>query len=159
VGLPDTERKRRLIELVRAEAASVLALRVNEVDPQLGLFEMGMDSLMSVELRSRLERRAERKLPSTLTFNYPNVTALAGYLDTIVANLASAVASRAVTPDGTDGSRAQTSAIRAETATGRPWTAEDPSADVVSSGASSQSDDRSEDEIAALLTDVLNTLD
>jgi hypothetical protein len=35
---------------------------------------------MSVELRARLERRFSRKLPSTLTFNYPNVNALAGYL-------------------------------------------------------------------------------
>lgn len=35
---------------------------------------------MAVELRARLERRAGRSLPSTLTFNYPNVTALAGFL-------------------------------------------------------------------------------
>ncbi len=40
----------------------------------MGLFEMGMDSLMSVELRKRLERGAGRKLPATLTFNYPNVS-------------------------------------------------------------------------------------
>jgi hypothetical protein len=40
-----------------------------------------MDSLMSVELRSRLERVAGRPLPSTLTFNYPNVGALAGFLE------------------------------------------------------------------------------
>jgi acyl carrier protein len=48
---------------------------------EVGLFEMGMDSLMSVELRKRLERGAGRKLPSTLTFNYPNVLALAGFLE------------------------------------------------------------------------------
>jgi hypothetical protein len=33
-----------------------------------------------VELRRRLERGAGRSLPSTLTFNYPNVAALAGFL-------------------------------------------------------------------------------
>jgi myxalamid-type polyketide synthase MxaE and MxaD len=159
VGIPETERKRRLIEMVRAEAASVLALRVNEVDPQLGLFEMGMDSLMSVELRSRLERRADRKLPSTLTFNYPNVTALAGYLDTIVASLAPSVALQAAMSKGTAESRAQTAAIHAETAAGRPRTAEGVMAANTPSDGSSQSDDRSEDEIAALLSDVLNTLD
>jgi len=35
---------------------------------------------MSVELKSRLERAVNRKLPSTLTFNYPTVTALVDYL-------------------------------------------------------------------------------
>ena len=45
------------------------------------LLELGMDSLMSVELRKRLESGVGRALPSTLTFNYPNVAALAGYID------------------------------------------------------------------------------
>ena len=35
---------------------------------------------MSVELKSRLEASLGRPLPSTLTFNYPNVGALADYL-------------------------------------------------------------------------------
>ena len=43
---------------------------------------MGMDSLMSVELRRKLEVGTGLKLPSTLTFNYPNVNALAGFLET-----------------------------------------------------------------------------
>ena len=42
---------------------------------------MGMDSLMSVELRRRLEVGTGLKLPTTVTFNYPNVNALAGFLD------------------------------------------------------------------------------
>ena len=42
---------------------------------------MGMDSLMSVELGRRLERGVGRKLPSTLTFNYPNIGELAAFLD------------------------------------------------------------------------------
>jgi hypothetical protein len=36
---------------------------------------------MSVELRRRLERGAGCPLPSTLTFNYPTVTALAHFVD------------------------------------------------------------------------------
>lgn len=35
-----------------------------------------MDSLMSVELRRRLEHGIGQVLPSTLTFNYPNIDAL-----------------------------------------------------------------------------------
>lgn len=45
-----------------------------------GLFEMGMDSLMAVELKSLLERDTGLSLPSTLTFNYPSINDLAGYL-------------------------------------------------------------------------------
>jgi NAD(P)-dependent dehydrogenase (short-subunit alcohol dehydrogenase family)/acyl carrier protein len=77
-----SDREELLIEFVRAEVAAVLGVEsTGAVAPNVGLFEMGMDSLMSVELRRRLERGAGRKLPSTLTFNYPNVAALAGYLD------------------------------------------------------------------------------
>ena len=35
---------------------------------------------MSVELKRRLEQRSGCALPSTLTFNYPNVRALAAFL-------------------------------------------------------------------------------
>jgi acyl carrier protein len=45
-----------------------------------GLFDLGMDSLMSVELKRRLERGFGAQLPSTLAFNYPNIRALASYL-------------------------------------------------------------------------------
>jgi hypothetical protein len=41
-----------------------------------------MDSLMSVELKSRLERAVGKPLPATLTFNYPSVAALIGFLGT-----------------------------------------------------------------------------
>jgi acyl carrier protein len=79
---PATMRRELLIDFVRAEAAAVLGAGGEaEVAQDVGLFEMGMDSLMSVELRRRLERGAARKLPSTLTFNYPNVGALAGFLE------------------------------------------------------------------------------
>jgi 3-oxoacyl-(acyl-carrier-protein) synthase/SAM-dependent methyltransferase/short-subunit dehydrogenase/acyl carrier protein len=47
------------------------------VDRQKGFFEMGMDSLTSVQLRRRLEQDLRRPLPSTLTFNYPTVDSLA----------------------------------------------------------------------------------
>jgi NAD(P)-dependent dehydrogenase (short-subunit alcohol dehydrogenase family) len=70
-----------IVDAVKAEIAAVLGLGASDtVSPEIGLFEMGMDSLMSVELKQRLERLVQRSLPSTLTFNYPNVVALAGFL-------------------------------------------------------------------------------
>ena len=71
-----------LIEHVQQEVARVLALPDKApVAPTVGLFDLGMDSLMAVELKRRLERSVGFPLPSTLTFNYPNACALAGFLE------------------------------------------------------------------------------
>jgi acyl transferase domain-containing protein/acyl carrier protein len=74
--------QRELLDaFVREQIAAVLGLDDAEAVPiDTGLFELGMDSLMSVELKRRLERGVERTLPSTLTFNYPNVGALSAFL-------------------------------------------------------------------------------
>jgi NAD(P)-dependent dehydrogenase (short-subunit alcohol dehydrogenase family)/acyl carrier protein len=78
---PESLRNEVLIEFVRAEVGAVLGVQDPErLTLDTGLFEMGMDSLMAVELRKRLERGAGRKLPSTLTFNYPSIGALAGFI-------------------------------------------------------------------------------
>ena len=50
------------------------------VDPHQGLFDMGIDSLMTVNLRTRLELDLNREIPTTLLFDYPNVQAIAAYL-------------------------------------------------------------------------------
>ena len=72
-----------LVEFVQKEVAAVLALASPAAVPiAVGLFDLGMDSLMAVELKRRLERGAGRPMPSTLTFNYPNVGALARFLET-----------------------------------------------------------------------------
>jgi myxalamid-type polyketide synthase MxaE and MxaD len=74
-------REEWLSQRISAEVAAVLGLDdAGQVDLARGLFEMGMDSLMAVELRARLERGAGLSLPSTLTFNYPNVNALAAFI-------------------------------------------------------------------------------
>ena len=45
-----------------------------------GLFDMGMDSLMAVELKSWLEKDTGLTFSPTLTFNYPTIKDLAHYL-------------------------------------------------------------------------------
>jgi len=44
------------------------------------LFDLGLDSLMAVELRNRLESSLETSLRSTVLFDYPTVEALVEYL-------------------------------------------------------------------------------
>ncbi|UKP00620.1 type I polyketide synthase [Nostoc sp. UHCC 0870] len=49
-------------------------------DVQLGFFDMGMDSLMMIELRSRLETSLKQTIPSTVLFEHPTINALAEYI-------------------------------------------------------------------------------
>ena len=76
------ERQALIAELVRNEVAAVLGLSPDDaaIEPQAGFFDLGMDSLTSVELRRRLEVAVGHSLPSTLAFNYPNLGALIGFL-------------------------------------------------------------------------------
>ena len=41
---------------------------------------MGLDSLMAIDLRNRLQKALGRTLPSPVVFNYPNIRALATFL-------------------------------------------------------------------------------
>jgi acyl transferase domain-containing protein/SAM-dependent methyltransferase/acyl carrier protein len=77
---PADGRRDLIVEFVRHEVAAVLGATPDAVPPEAGLFELGMDSLMSVNLKRRLERGAGIPLPSTVTFNHPNVAALATFL-------------------------------------------------------------------------------
>ncbi|WP_434043624.1 SDR family NAD(P)-dependent oxidoreductase [Sorangium cellulosum] len=80
-ALPEPERQRALLDLVRTEAAAVLVLRGPDAVPaDKPLRELGLDSLTAVELRNRLRTRAQTDLPSTLAFDYPTPKAVAVYL-------------------------------------------------------------------------------
>jgi acyl transferase domain-containing protein/acyl carrier protein len=74
-ALPAARRESRLLGLVLAEVAQVLGEDL-EVGPDQGFFELGMDSVMSVGLRGRLERVLGVDLPATLAFEFPTTRAL-----------------------------------------------------------------------------------
>ena len=66
---------------VRADVAAVLLLSVpGEVDANRPLRELGMDSLMAVQLRHELAARTGLALPATLAFDYPTVLEITQYL-------------------------------------------------------------------------------
>jgi acyl transferase domain-containing protein/trans-aconitate methyltransferase/acyl carrier protein len=76
------DRHDRLIEFVRQHVAQVLRLeRGRVVDRRHRLMDLGLDSLMAVELRNRLGRGLNVPVPATVAFDYPTIDAVAGFLD------------------------------------------------------------------------------
>jgi len=49
-------------------------------DIKRGFFTMGMDSLMAVELKNRLEKDIGRRLPAIVAFEHSSIEALAGFV-------------------------------------------------------------------------------
>ncbi|HWL69453.1 MAG TPA: beta-ketoacyl reductase, partial [Geminicoccus sp.] len=82
-GLPASERRFRLEELVRHHARQVLELGDLPLDPARPLTELGLDSLMAVELRNALVRALARPLPPTLVLDHPSVELLTAHLATL----------------------------------------------------------------------------
>ncbi|HTU03336.1 MAG TPA: type I polyketide synthase, partial [Candidatus Sulfotelmatobacter sp.] len=80
-ALPPPERRKRVRRRVAEEVARVLGFdSPDEVDPQQGFFKLGMDSILTVRLRNRVQSAFGRPLPSTIAFEYPTVQALSEYL-------------------------------------------------------------------------------
>jgi microcystin synthetase protein McyD len=70
-----------VLDVILREAATVLAAEgASALDPKRNLFDLGLDSLMAVELRNRLQKVLDRTLPSTLLFDHPSPAALARFL-------------------------------------------------------------------------------
>ncbi|WP_437611746.1 SDR family NAD(P)-dependent oxidoreductase [Sorangium sp. So ce834] len=80
-SLPRAARPAAIEAAVRAEVAKVLSLgSPDDISAERPLQEMGLDSLMAVELRNALSARVGQPLPATLVFDCSTVAALARYL-------------------------------------------------------------------------------
>ncbi|MFF4948616.1 acyltransferase domain-containing protein [Streptomyces chattanoogensis] len=89
--LPIAERTVRMAEVVGGVVGEVAGLPAAQVDPAEPFRSIGLNSIMGLELRNRLERLLGLTLSSTVVWNYPTAEALAAEL-----------AGR-LTPTGTDG--------------------------------------------------------
>jgi malonyl CoA-acyl carrier protein transacylase len=81
-ALPPEERQGRLVTYLQAEVGKVLGITETSKlpEPQQGFFDMGMDSLMALELKNRLEVSLAKPLPATLVIEAPTLRELAKYL-------------------------------------------------------------------------------
>ena len=74
-------REELLVSFLQQEVQAVLRLPTAP-EPTVGFFDLGMDSLMAVELRNRLNRAfaEEYVVPNTVVFDYPDIASLARHL-------------------------------------------------------------------------------
>jgi len=80
------------------QMAKVLRLDPAKLDRMETFTNLGLDSLMSLELRNRIEAALGLKLSATLLFTYPNLAALAEHLMTKIAATAAPVVAAASEP-------------------------------------------------------------
>ncbi len=78
---PAAGREALLVSFLQQEVQAVLRLP-SAPAPAVAFFDLGIDSLMAVELRNRLNRAfaGEYVAPNTVVFDYPDIAALAHHL-------------------------------------------------------------------------------
>ncbi|MFI1096354.1 SDR family NAD(P)-dependent oxidoreductase, partial [Streptomyces sp. NPDC020917] len=83
--LDPQEQDKLLLDLVREQAAAVLALPTPDtISVRRSFKDFGFDSLTALQLRNALATSTGLRLPATLVFDYPTPQALAGFLRTLV---------------------------------------------------------------------------
>jgi acyl carrier protein len=80
-AVPAARRGPMLEQQLQRLAARILGLETGtRVDPGQALHELGLDSLMAVELRNAISQAVEQPLVATLLFSYPTIEDLVRYL-------------------------------------------------------------------------------
>jgi acyl carrier protein len=78
---PPRQRQQIIQEHVRQQVTRVLGLDpAHPPGPKDGLTALGMDSLMAVELKNRLEALLGASLPSTIAYEHPDIAGLTEFI-------------------------------------------------------------------------------
>lgn len=79
---PLSEQRTLLSTYVRQALATILRLEsAEQIEDRQGLRDLGLDSIMSIEVRGLLEMQLACQLPATLLFDHPTLETLTDYLN------------------------------------------------------------------------------
>ncbi|CAM5642413.1 SDR family NAD(P)-dependent oxidoreductase [Streptomyces canarius] len=81
----EPRRGAELLDLVLDAVAEITGHRRGFLDPGRQFHALGLDSLMTVELRNRLSGATGLSLPAALAFSHPTPAAVAGHLERLLA--------------------------------------------------------------------------
>ena len=85
---PAEQRRAALLRKLEAVVRRVVGIAASQaVDPRMPLRELGMDSLMTVELRNAIGSAAGLSLPTTVAFDHPTLEALTRFVLTLLPRL------------------------------------------------------------------------
>ncbi|MEV4616938.1 SDR family NAD(P)-dependent oxidoreductase [Kitasatospora sp. NPDC049258] len=97
-GMVEGERRRVVLQLVRAQVAAVLGHASGEaVEPERAFRDLGFDSLAATQLRNQLNTVTGLRLPATLAFDHPNARAVTEHIVTLLGATPAAPAAPALT--------------------------------------------------------------
>jgi len=101
LALAPAARASTLRTMIRRTLATVLGFEeaATEISTRAKYFDLGMDSLMAVEFRNRLQQTFEIPLPATMAFDYPTIETLAESIGTALAARTPAATGAAATPE------------------------------------------------------------
>jgi acyl transferase domain-containing protein len=77
---PAQQRKKILADYLRDAVAEVTRVDAADIREDAGFFDLGMDSLMAVELRRRIEQAVGKDVPATLAMDHPRLSDVVDYL-------------------------------------------------------------------------------
>lgn len=77
---PVQQRRTLILDYMRDAVAEVTKIDPTQIRDDVGFFDLGIDSLMAVNLHRRFEQGLGRELPVTLAMDYPRLNDAAEYL-------------------------------------------------------------------------------
>ena len=80
-GLPEAQKRETIKTYLHEQVSAVMGFDPNQIiDDDKRLVELGMDSLMALEMKRRLEGDLRRPFPATMIFEYPTLEAISFYI-------------------------------------------------------------------------------
>ena len=97
IAAPVQQRRKLVLDFLRDVVADVTQIDVSEIREEVGFFDLGMDSLMAVELRRRMEQAFGKEIPATVVMDHPRLVDVADYLLSDILSLGEKSGTKAAT--------------------------------------------------------------